>query len=164
MLDVDVSIDLSRSSKLLRVMSFLPTIGPVVEMLRDMQEAYEEVVLEQFDRNSRGGGDWQPIEFATARRKGHTDILVNSRAMRRGLEGGVGLIATVSAINGASVQMGFTTKKRHPKAKMTIADLAAIHHLGLGNNPERRILLAPNDRGNRKILSSMTRLASRIME
>lgn len=163
MLDLDIDFDLSRSNELLSILSYLPKIGPVLEMLFEVQEAYEEVVLEEFDRNSTGGGDWEPIAWETAQRKGHTDILVDSYAMRQGLEGGIGLVATLRAGGGFEVQMGFTNKSRHPDAGMTIADLAAIHHLGLGNVPERRILLPPNMKGARKMMNSMTKLAAKVM-
>ncbi len=41
------------------------------------------------------------------------------------------------------VQVGFGGPARHPRAPMSVSDLASIHHFGLGRVPERPIIVEP---------------------
>lgn len=133
-----------------------PATAPFVKAYDMIEREYTKFVLRRFDKFSSGGGDWPPLSEATIAAKKSSAILVDTRLMRLGLgANGIGLVAKTSVSKGVSLQMGFTNTSTHAKANMSIADLAAIHHLGLGRAPRRTILALPPKDSSSKMLKSL---------
>jgi hypothetical protein len=133
---------------------------------------YRSFAQERFVKFSRGKGTWPPLAPSTIarRRKG--------RGRRRDAQGrAIGKRARVVAIlrdTGTlfaaldvhftrnpgqlqkdlphGVQVGFGGPGKHPKAPMSVADLASIHHFGLGRVPARPIIVDPPN----KVLNQMS--------
>lgn len=115
------------------------------EVLEPVVSEYRAFVLKRFDKFSRGGGNWPPNSPQTQKRKGSTAILVDTRAMRLGLAAdGIGMTDLKTLSGRVRMTFSFTSPEAHPKSKkLTISDLASIHHAGQGRVPARPILARP---------------------
>ena len=76
---------------------------------------------------------------------------------------GIGLLATLGSRKGFSARIGFTSKKVHPIAKIKLATLANIHHLGLGAVPQRKILVTVPGVDRSQVLKPFTSAAADMM-
>jgi len=121
----------------------------VREVLKSWERLYVSFTLKRFDKFSRGGGDWPKLKAATIRRKGSSAILVDKRYLRLGLASGI----KSTSHSGSRIVFAFTNKSMHPEAKMSIAELATIHNDGEGNNPQRRILVVPDQQTVKRLLA-----------
>lgn len=136
--------------------------GPVKQAVDEAARVYTAYILKEFDKNSRGSGKWKKLKPATALRKKSTAILVDTRALRTGLNTSIKVKITVYPR--LTVVAEFTGRKRHPKAKMTIADLASIHHLGLGRVPQRKILVSPDRVTTQRMSNLIIKAAAKVMK
>lgn len=131
--------------------------GPVKRALDTWERLYGAFIVARFDRFSRGTGNWRKLKPATIRRKRSSAILVDRRILRLGLaaKGGVRALGR----DGLTLRFGFGNKSRHParrgRSKLTIADIATIHHAGLGRVPARKILVAPGPAVRRQMIETM---------
>lgn len=116
--------------------------GPVKTGLDQAGRMYTAFVLSEFDRKSRGGGGWRPLKQETINAKGSSAILVDKRALRQGLA--TSITVTTRTSPRFALIAAFKGKKKHRRSKLTISDLATIHHYGLGRVPSRKILVRPN--------------------
>ncbi|MEM7227253.1 MAG: hypothetical protein AAF432_00415 [Planctomycetota bacterium] len=132
--------------------------SPVRAMLRQWGTRYARQVRSDFDRNSKGGGDWQRLRPSTVRgrRKGgarrggvtrvrgkrqrRSAILVDTGLLKAGLRRGQpgNLFRDVPR----GIRVGFT-ENRHPGGK-SYAQIADYHHRGAGRLPRRRIFRKPD--------------------
>lgn len=124
--------------------------GPVRKMLDRWGTIYLDFVRDRFERLSRSGGgkDWPPLQESTiTRRRGEgigVGVLWDTGTLLGGLSpGGAGNLFRFSAGKQA-VEVGYGGQDRHPKAPLSIAELARIHDEGKGDMPRRRILVEPN--------------------
>lgn len=115
--------------------------GPVKDVQRSWADLYRAFIVKRFTLFSLGGGNWKPISDKRAKKKGHRRILVDTRFLRLKLSA----IIDVIRVTSRSMVFGFRSTIHHPTANMPVADLAEIHQQGLGNNPERKILVEPDD-------------------
>lgn len=97
-----------------------------------------------FQRNSRGGGQWKPLASSTLKqKKKKTSILIRTGT----LLGALGVKAPGSSqqyIEGG-IRLGFDGKRRHSRqSSATIQDIANYHQKGGGNLPQRMILNLPS--------------------
>lgn len=100
---------------------------------------------ERFVRLSRGGGEWAPLKRKRKRgRKVRAAILRDTSTLFKVFSPALGQLGQLQKdlING--VRVGFGGPAKHPKAKMTVAELAEIHHFGKGNVPVRKLLVDPS--------------------
>ena len=120
---------------------------------------YRSFARERFVTFSRGGGNWSPLK----------------RKRRRGEKKRAALLRDTGTLFAAldiqfrnkpgqlqkdlpkGVQVGFGGPARHPKARITIAELAAVHHFGLGRVPAREIIVDPPDRVLQQMADDVTR-------
>lgn len=114
----------------------------------------------RFDRFSRGGGNWK----STKRRKGSKRkrkprILVVSQTLLKALSPIMrGLAGQWESIRGNTIQTGYGGSARHPKAGMTVRNLARIHDQGMGIVPQRRIIVNPDSRTRELIRNDAERI------
>lgn len=164
MLNASFDFDLSRSSRLGRLLRFVPTTRPFLEAYDRIERTYAAFVLHRFDRFSRGAGNWRKLKPETIKRKGSSAILVDTRAMRLGLGATGGIKIRVSGgSGGVSVELRFAQRDRHPNADLSISDLAAIHDGGLGKVPRRRILVGPDQTSRSDMLTAMRAACARTL-
>ena len=148
-----------RLRNLLKLRKMLKETGGVVASAeRELSDIYTQFVLKRFDRLSKSGGgsDWPDISEVTKLAKKSSAILVDTRIMRLGIAQGITSHKTVGA-RGASMRFAVTTTAAHPKAKMPIKDLAAIHQLGLGRVKQRKIVVAPDTATKKRMATSVIR-------
>lgn len=62
------------------------------------------------------------------------------------------------------IRVGYGGPSRHPKAPMTVADLARMHDQGLGAVPERKIIVEPDDRTLSSMAGDMERALKRLAD
>lgn len=122
---------------------------------------YRAFVLRRFDNLSRGGGGWRRLSPSTVAAKKSTAILVDTRLMRLGLATGIGLVRGVEGARFA-LTIGFIGKQKRTR-KLTVADLASIHHLGLGRVPERRILASPDRDTRARMVAAVTKAVRQML-
>jgi len=115
--------------------------GPVKETLDDWESLYRAFLVRRFDKFSLGGGNWRRLAASTERRKGHGKILVDSKFMRDHLAATIRVLAR----RRNSITVGFLSETIHPRAQLTVAELATIHNEGRGSVPKRQILVKPDD-------------------
>lgn len=132
--------------------------GPIRRAMRRWAARYRSFTQERFDRFSKGGGDWKPLEASTIRRrrkgiakiagavKGGPALISSSPAILKdtgilfaALAGGAG--SYEEHVPGG-VWVGFGGGATHKKGHRTIADIAAMHDSGMGV-PKREILVEP---------------------
>lgn len=126
---------------------------------------YESFIRRRFDRFSRGGGDWPPLSPRTIRARRPAARHKRARTVTKGRNAskGVGVGRTVSILRNTGTLFGALTigaagnafrhtpggiafgfkGGKHPGGT-TIAQIAAWHNSGAGNNPRRRILVQPD--------------------
>lgn len=139
MIRARVKTDLRRIKKLRR--DIQTKEGSVKEVQNSWADLYRAFIVKRFTLFSLGGGNWPPIKNSTAKRKGHRRILIDTRFLRLKLSA----IIDVIRVTSRSMVFGFRSSIHHPTANMPLVDLAEIHHQGLGNNPERKILVELDD-------------------
>lgn len=166
MLSAVFSFSLSRSIKLAQdLASVVPQLRPIAVAYDQVQRRYQSFILERFDKFSRGQGNWRKLSDATIRRKGSTGILVDTRAMRLGLaaKNGIGLVSKTATDGRVGMIMGFTNKSSHPRSDLSIAQLATVHHLGLGRVPRRRILVGPGADAKRQMRKGLISACAKVL-
>lgn len=122
--------------------------GPFKAMYEQWAARYRAFVQERFDTFSRGGGDWRPLKYKRKRgSRERASILRDTNTMFRALN------PTFQGQPGAlqqhipyGIEVGFGGNAMHPstQGKITVAELARIHHLGLGHVPARTIIVDPS--------------------
>lgn len=106
-------------------------------VLNQWATRYYSFARERFARFSRGGGNWKPLK--RRRRRGalsRASILIDTGTL-------FGSLGQYRKFFRDGVEVGYSGPARHPKAGMTVARLAAIHNFGLGNMPQREIIVEP---------------------
>ena len=127
--------------------------GPVRKVMKQWAQIYRGAMQERYSDLSRGGSDrgvkWKKLKKSTLARRRNKDkssvaILIDLRIMWHGLD------FKFAPSKGAfekgipfGITVGFGGPAKHPKAKATIADIAHAHHAGLGNLPERPLVVIP---------------------
>lgn len=119
-----------------------PAIG---RMLTQWAARYRSSMQRRFIVNSKGGGEWPALSPYTLRRRGNTSnasILRDTGTLFAALSPAFsGQPGALQETNGWSVTVGFGGPATHPTGgHVTVADIAAFHNFGMGNNPVRRIL------------------------
>ncbi len=141
MLKSKITVDLAGHKALRAMLDGAPSSASR-EMLDYWSKTYKAFTLLRFDIFSGGGGNWRRLARSTAKRKGKTNILEDTREMRLGLAEGIGEVDRDPS--DMSITMGFTSEKGHSDSKLNISELATIHDKGDGV-PKRRILVLPTD-------------------
>ncbi len=129
--------------------------GDIKAGIKEASGIYVAYVLKRFDANSRGGGDWRPLKPETIATKGSSAILVDTRALRQAL--GASIEVVVKTEPRLTVIAKLKGRRRHRRAKMAVADLATIHHFGLGRVPQRKILIQPDRKTSSQMSAAIVR-------
>lgn len=109
-------------------------LDPVYEKWR---KEYQAELQAEFATNSAGGGAWPPHSRGPTR-----PILKVTNQLYNGLAARYRLVAKKRATEfGIEV---LYSQKTHTVARMPVAELADIHHLGMGVVPVRRIWVPPS--------------------
>jgi hypothetical protein len=117
----------------------------------------------RFNKFSRGGGNWKPLKKATiARRKKPAKgkkggsrvaaILVDTRSVFNALKPGKkgNLFIAFKRFRRSGIRVGYNEQDKHSGGQ-TIHDIARYHNYGLGNLPERKIIVQPDAKTKTKI-------------
>ena len=106
---------------------------------------YRSAMQERFNKFSRGGGNWPPLK--TPRKRGNlasASVLRDTNTLFRVLtpvfRNQPGAIED-EIFDG--IRVGFGGSDSHPDGVITIDELAAIHHAGNDNLPQRKLLDDP---------------------
>jgi len=158
MLSAKITVNLENHGKLRALLDGAESADSQ-EMLDYWARTYKSFTLLRFDIFAGGGGNWRKVTRETARRKGNTRILEDSREMRLELAEGIGVVDR----DELSVTMGFTSEARHSNANLNISELATIHDRGEGV-PKRRILVLPNDAVMRTLRGGTAKRMTRIAD
>jgi len=175
-----VNVDLSGLRDMLREMAGGASSNSLMgRMFKTWAQIYRSDMQERFDRYSKGGGDWPPLAPSTIYKRRHGAggrFKRGRRAYRRALATGGGQVSVLrdtgmlfAALNpepGApgsfeqiikdGIIVGYGGGAVHPKARISIAELAAIHDQGKGRVPQREIIVEPS----RKAVGAMIRAAA----
>lgn len=105
---------------------------------------YRGFVRERFVLFSRGGGDWPPLKRKRKRgARSRAALLRDTGTLFGALDiQFTGKPGQLQRIIPDGIQVGFGGPAKHPKAKISVAQLAAIHHSGVGV-PKREIIVDP---------------------
>lgn len=120
--------------------------GPFVKCVKQWAARYRGFIQERYNRFSRGGGNWPPLK-----RKRKRGALARASILRDTNTMFAAVSPQFAALPGQleeripfGVRVGYGGPSRHPKAGMSVADLANIHQLGLGVVPAREIIVDPS--------------------
>ncbi len=150
--------------------------GPVRKAFKQWGARYRSFLRERFDKYSKGGGDWAPLSPKTIarRRKG--------RGSRRFAVGSIAILRDKGIMFAAldpvfknkpgqlqediqfGIRVGFGGAAPHGDDKITVAQLAEIHHSGLGNVPARVIVVAPDTTTQQGMASDMERAHNQMVK
>lgn len=141
--------------------------GHVRVALKQWAAIYRGFIQERFDKYSKGGGNWRALSPVTiaGRRKGSgvsavATILRDTGTLFVALDPGKLNPGAIEKHTAFGVTVGYGGSGSHPKGKMTIAKLAAIHDQGLGRMPQRQIIVGPDA----KTLKLMTKAMDRALQ
>lgn len=159
MLTVNVKIDLTGVANFRKEVAQGST-GPLKSVFKQWAHRYRTFVQRRFHVFSRGGGDWPPLknerrhkrDSRAARRKERkgkkpkrASILIDTATLFRALDPEFrGQPGATEDMRIWSVVVGYGGPAKHPKAKVTIAKLAAWHDQGAGHLPKRQIIVPPS--------------------
>jgi len=121
----------------------------IIKTLKQWGARYRGFAMKRFDIFGKGGGDWAVLKPETLkrRRKGGKGaaILRDTGTLFRALNPVLGQPGQIEAYpNAFTVETGFGGAQKHPSGKATIADIASFHNFGMGHNPKRVIIVAPD--------------------
>ena len=135
----------------------------MIEFKKRAAQKYRSFLFTRFDRFSRGGGNWPATRRSDTRkrrrgrpikgvdgRKRNAFILRDTHTLMKSLSPVFrNLPGQYQRLVGKSIEVGIRGGK-HPKAKITVGELAEIHQLGLGVRV-RKIVVQP-DAATRSLL------------
>lgn len=144
---IEVSLELDLSA-LERLISDVDSgRGQVERGWKEVALVYRSFILRRFRNYSRGGGDWPALSSATIRAKGSSVILIDTGLMIAAINpvfsGVPGQLEELHS-DRLGITVGFKQDSHSQSSNITIADIAAIHHLGLGRVPPRQIIVEPD--------------------
>lgn len=122
---------------------------------------YRSEMQERFVRNSSGGGDWPPHAASTRKRRGPQALILRDTgvllmAFNPRFQGNPGALQKDIPFG---VRVGFGGNKKHPKAKIPVAQLAQWHQIGAGALPIRTLVVNPS----KKTIIKMAKVAQRAL-
>lgn len=129
--------------------------GPIDTMLKRWGVRYLTFARRRYLRLARGGGEWPPLKAATeARRKRPArhrrkkqkrrhSILINTMTLLGALQ--VGAPGNEFRRLPGAIKCGFGGNQKHPEGRASIADIGRFHDQGLGNLPQRQIIVEPDE-------------------
>jgi hypothetical protein len=156
---------LTKAVKVLGSKTMIPLLDRVVSQwgLR-----YRSFAQRRYAKFSKGGGDWKPLSKLRERNKAadpdnqQQGILRDTGTLFRVLDP---IVLSPGAIEKktdfVSVLLGFGGSASHPKAPMTIADLATKHNDGKGV-PKRTIIVEPPDDIKQQMAEDLARAIAKI--
>jgi len=173
----DIKLDIGPFNKLNRAIKRAGSAAsnaPMGMMFIQWGARYMTFVRRNFMRSSRGGGGWAPLKRATARRrkgarksrkgkKRRHAILINTRTLFNAISLGMPGNLRQRIRKPGGIRVGFSND-RHNNDKITIRKLAIIHDSGLGNNPQRIILAAPDNKTTNGMMSDAARATQALMK
>ena len=122
------------------------TDGPIRRVLKKWAARYRSFLQLRYERASRGSGIWKALKPATMRAKGSSSILIDTGTLRVALNPQFSNLPGQLERHGPNFVMTGYGPGGHVKANMSIQDLAEIHQLGKGNNPQRKIVVPPDQK------------------
>ena len=118
--------------------------GPIRKAFKQWGFRFRSFLQQRFVKYSRGAG-WPPLK--RKRKRGslaEAAILRDTNTMFMALDPSFkGLPGQMEVNEPYGILAGYGGPHRHPKAGISVADLAAIHDQGLGNVPKREIIVTP---------------------
>jgi hypothetical protein len=131
--------------------------------VKQMAIIYRSNMQERYYRLSKGGGEWPDLEPETIahRRKGGSKKGGNDTGSVAILIDTATLVSALDPVFGAGqgqlqemiedgIRVGINDTP-HPDSKATIGEIATFHQFGMGNNPERKILVDPSAAVNERM-------------
>lgn len=165
---VRVKVDLSQLTKYVDILTKAGNSGWNQIMIKWIVR-YKKFAQAQFNLNSSGGGAWPPLKLPIRKRvkKRSRQILRDSDTLKATLDPIPTLdhnpapgILTTRFGNSLRIQFGGAAK--HPYSRLTVARLATVHHLGLGNVPKREILIEPTEEIQKRCVQDVKDVANKI--
>jgi hypothetical protein len=142
--------------------------GPVRRAFKQWAARYRSFLRERFSLYSRGGGDWKPLAESTIKRRrkgrgtkrfaaGTTAILIDKSIMFAALDPVFkNKPGQLQEDIDFGIRVGFGGTGKHDVDSFTVGDLASWHDAGDGV-PQRKIIVAPDDRTQDGMRSDMER-------
>ena len=142
--------------------------GPLNDVYLTWGSRYRAFAKLRYMKFARGGGNWAPLSEVTKRRRRKAakgkkgprsfSILIDKGTLVAALEPKIENPGSIKKLIGKGVRVGYGGSAKHPRAKgLTIARLAEIHHRGLGNVPARPIIVRPDTKTLRGMVSDLER-------
>ena len=169
MIETTVKVDLSGLKRFQRVIEEdlrRRANGPIRRAIRQWGARYRSFAQQRFVTFSRGGGDWKDLADSTKARRRAGRKGKRTKKGRKGVEGAATgtfailrdtgtLLAALAPVFSSKpgqlqqdipfgVRVGYGGPGRHPRGKVTIADIASFHQEGFGNLPARKIIVPPD--------------------
>jgi hypothetical protein len=146
---------------------------PLGRMFVKWGARYSTFARREFMKNARGGGKWKPLKAQTAkRRKGPRksrknkvrkhSILIETGTLRNALSAGFPGHLSKRLRTPAGIRVGFSDAP-HGSGKLTIRQLAVFHDEGKGNLPQREILVDPDQRTIRGMMTDASVATTELM-
>jgi len=144
------------------------TIEPMDRLFSLWGVRYLAFAKRRFSTFSRGGGDWPPLRRARRRVARPTwsgprkhAILVDTGTLFGALD--IGAPGNLYRRTSGGFEVGFGGPARHPKGRLTIARLAAIHNQGLPPVPRRQIIVLPDSQTAKGMKADAVAMAQKTM-
>lgn len=127
--------------------------GPIRDVLKKWAARYRSFAQLRFDRFSKGGGNWKPLAPSTLRRrrKGKRKNVRKATILRDTGTLFAALDPTFTSRPGQleknipfGITVGYGGPHRHPKGRVTIADIASFHQEGGPRLPKRELIVKPD--------------------
>jgi hypothetical protein len=150
-MEINVTLNLTGLDKLTKLVT---SNSPVVlKTLKQWAFLYRAWAQNRFDKYSKGGGDWpalSPITIRRRRGKGQNVAILRDTGLLFMVLQPVfqNIAGSIETFGNFSVTTGYGGSALHTGtgSRATIADIASFHNYGMGHNPKREIIAAPDDR------------------
>lgn len=148
MIRSSVAFDLGATSQLKRKIN--SRSPEMLAFRKRASQKYRSFLYHRFDKFSRGGGNWKQTnrnkQGRRNKRRGRF-ILRYSHTLYKSLSPIYrGLPGQLEQYQGDSMVVGIGGSSKHPSGNITVGELAAIHHFGLGVQDARKIVVRPDSK------------------
>ena len=171
----DVNFNIDPFKKLLAAINKAGSAAssePLGWMFTQWGNRYMTFTRVRYKKFSMGGGNWRPLKSTTTRRrkkarksakgKRRHAILVENRTLFNALSPEFSGHLNERLREPAGVRVGFGNAP-HDNDAITIRELAVIHDQGLGHMPQRQILVKPDAKTVRDMMSDSHRATQRLL-
>lgn len=135
-------------------------------MFKQWGVMYRSFTQRRYSKLSRGAGGWPALKPATIRRRRKRSkvILRDLGLLFAAVNPTMPGPGSVERISSTTLTLGFEGGGTHSKGSLTISEIAEVHNDGRGNNPQRQIIVEPDQPTLKLLVRAYTENQNRMFQ